>query len=51
MLHYDCSEKCTGISNVEEGKTRYVVETKSRDSETKFVARLRGWFGKKEAVI
>ena len=37
VSHYHVSEIGTGIRNVKEGKTLYVVQTKSRDSGTRCV--------------
>jgi len=37
VSHYHVGETGTGIRNVKEGKTLYVVQTKSRDSETRCV--------------
>jgi len=37
VSHYHVGETGTGIRTVKEGKTLYVVQTKSRDSETRCV--------------
>jgi len=45
------AKQAFGIRNFKEGKTLHVIETRSRDSETKSVGKLRVWFGKKGTVM
>ena len=51
VSHYDVCKTGTGIRNVQEGKTLQVVETKSRDSDTRCIGQLRVWFRKKETAM
>jgi len=51
VSHYHVSETGTCIRNVKDGQTLYVVQTRSRDSGTRYVGELMVWFGKQETVM